>query len=116
MNRSASHVCLFFFFLITAIIQVPVTSWAQDTVAPESKEGVARSFQQPKNNNPRQLKIRPRALQQRRENRRERRQDFRQNRRENRQDRRQNFRENRRGKRGGAEFGEKEELKEGLGL
>ena len=100
MYRFASHICLFFSFLVMNIIQVPVTSWAQDIVEPEIEVGATESLQEPKKKKPRQLKKRPRLLQKRRENRWERRQDFRQNRRENRQDRRQNFRENRRGKRG----------------
>jgi hypothetical protein len=38
MNRFASHICLFFSLLITWIIQAPVTSWAQDIVAPKSAD------------------------------------------------------------------------------
>ena len=81
---------LFFSFLITGFIQVPVTSWAQDTVTqPELEEGARPSSQELQKNNPGQLKKRPRALQERRENRQDRSQDVRENRRENRQDRRQ---------------------------
>ena len=88
---------LLFFILITGFIQVPSMSWAQDMVAqPELDPGSRPSFQENQNNNPGQLKKRPRALQQRRENRQERRQDVRENRRDNRQERRQGVRENRR--------------------
>ena len=88
---------LFFSFLIAGFIQVPVTSWAQDTVTlPELEQGAPPSSQEIQKNNPGQLKKRPRALQQRRENRQERRQDIRENRQDNRQDRRQGIRENRR--------------------
>ena len=96
MFKSACRIYLFFPLLITGFIQVPVMSWAQDTVTqPELEEGAGKTFQELQKNNPGKLKKRPRALQQRRENRQERRQDFRENRRENRQDRRQDFRENR---------------------
>ena len=98
MFKSACRIYLFFPLLITGFIQVPVMSWAQETVAPPgSRQGFLPSFQKLQKNNPGQLKKRPRALQQRRENRQDRRQDFRENRRENRQDRRQDFRSNRQG-------------------
>ena len=95
--KKPHFVYLLFSLLIAGFIQVPVTSWAQDTVTlPVLEEGAGETFQELQKNNPGQLKKRPRALQQRRDNRQERRQDFRENRRENRQDRRQDFRENRR--------------------
>ena len=88
---------LFFYFLIAGLVQIPSMSWAQDMVAqPELDPGSRPSFQENQNNNPGQLKKQPRALQQRRDNRQERRQDVRENRRDNRQDRRQDVRENRR--------------------
>ena len=97
MFKSTCRIYLFFSLLITGFIQVPSMSWAQDTVAqPELDQGSRPSFQEIQKNNPGQLKKRPRALQQRGENRQERRQDFRENRRDNRQDRRQDVRENRR--------------------
>ena len=66
---------LLFFILITGFIQVPSTSWAQETIAqPGSRQGFLPSFQKLQKNNPGQLKKRPRALQQRRENRQDRRQ------------------------------------------
>ena len=97
MFKSAYYIYLLFSFLITGFIQVPSTSWAQDFVAPpELDQGAAPSFQELQKNNPGKLKKRPRALEQRRDNRQDRRQDFRENRRENRQERRQDFRSNRR--------------------
>ncbi len=70
MFKSAHYIYLFFSFLITGFVQVPVASWAQDfVVSPELEQGVPPSFQEIQNNNPGQLKKRPRALQQRRENR-----------------------------------------------
>jgi hypothetical protein len=97
MFKSAYYIYLLFSFLITGFIQVPSTSWAQDTVAqPELDPGSRPSFQKLEKNNPGQLKKRPRALQQRRDNRQERRQGVRENRRDNRQERRQDVRENRR--------------------
>ena len=76
--KKPHFVYLLFSLLIAGFIQVPVTSWAQDTVAPpELDQGAPPSFQELQKNNPGQLKKRPRALQQRRENRQERRQDFR---------------------------------------
>ena len=93
---------LFFSLLIMGFVQVPSMSWAQDTVTqPELEEGAGETFQELQKNNPGQLKKRPRALQQRRDNRQDRRQDFRENRQDNRQDRRQGIRENRRENRGG---------------
>ena len=65
MFRSAYYIFLLFSFLITGFIQVPSMSWAQETVTPS---GSRHGF------------LPPRALQQRRENRQERRQDFRSNR------------------------------------
>ena len=77
---------LFFSLLIMGFVQVPSMLWAQDTVTqPELEEGAGETFQELQKNNPGQLKKRPRALQQRRENRQDRRQDFRENRRDNRQ-------------------------------
>ena len=97
MFKSAYYIFLLFSFLITGFIQAPSMSWAQETVAPSGpRQGFLPPFQKLQKNNPGQLKKRPRALQQRRDNRQERRQDFRENRRDNRQDRRQDFRENRR--------------------
>jgi len=103
---------LLFSFLIAGFVQVPSVSWAQDfVVSPELDQGAPPSSQEIQKNNPGQLKKRPKALKQRRENRQDRRQDVRENRRdhtkvrpkvlkqrrENRQDRKQDFRENRRG-------------------
>jgi translation initiation factor IF-2 len=88
---------LFFYFLIAGLVQIPSMSWAQDMVTqPELELGSRPSFQKLEKNNPGQLKKRPRALQQRRDNRQERRQGVRENRRDNRQERRQDVRENRR--------------------
>ena len=88
---------LFFYFLIAGLVQIPSMSWAQDMVTqPELEPGSRPSFQKLEKNNPAQLKKRPRALQQRRDNRQERRQGVRENRRDNRQERRQDVRENRR--------------------
>ena len=98
MFKSAYYIFLLFSFLIAGLVQVPSTSWAQDFVVPqELDQGAPPAFQEIQNNNPGQLKKRPRALQQRRENRQERKQDFRENRRDNRQDRRQDVRSNRQG-------------------
>ena len=73
-------------------------SWAQDFVAPpELDQGARPSFQELQKNNPEQLKKRPRALQQRRDNRQDRRQDVRENRRDNRQGGDQRSRGNRGG-------------------
>jgi hypothetical protein len=89
---------LFFYFLIAGLVQIPSMSWAQDMVTqPELEPGSRPSFQKLEKNNPGQLKKRPRALQQRRDNRQERRQGVRENRRDNRQDRRQDFRSKRQG-------------------
>ena len=89
---------LFFYFLIAGLVQIPSMSWAQDMVTqPELEPGSRPSFQKLEKNNPAQLKKRPRALQQRRDNRQERRQGVRENRRDNRQDRRQDFRSKRQG-------------------
>ena len=97
IKKTSAVIYLLFSFLIAGLVQVPSMSWAQETVAPQELNQDARpSFQEIQNNNPGQLKKRPRALQQRRDNRQERRQDFRENRRDNRQDRRQGIRENRR--------------------
>jgi hypothetical protein len=97
MFKSAYYIYLFFSFLIAGFIQVPSVSWAQDFVAPpELDQGARPSFQELQKNNPEQLKKRPRALQQRRDNRQDRRQGIRENRRDNLQDRRQDIRENRR--------------------
>ena len=94
--KKSHFVYLFFSLLIAGLVQVPSMSWAQDTVTPpELEEDAGETFQELQKNNPGQLKKRPRALQQRRENRQDRRQDFRENRRDNRQDRRQDVRENR---------------------
>ncbi len=102
MFKSAHYIYLFFSFLITGFVQVPVASWAQDfVVSPELEQGVPPSFQEIQNNNPGQLKKRPRALQQRRDNRQERRQDVR----ENRQDNRQGGDQRSRGNRGGGARG-----------
>ena len=104
MFRSAYYIFLLFSFLIAGFVQVPSMSWAQDTVTlPELEQGAPPSFQEPQKNNPGQLKKRPRALQQRQDNRQERRQDVRENRRENRQDRSQDVRENRRENRQGGD-------------
>ena len=85
MFKSACRIYLFFPLLITGFIQVPVMSWAQETVAPPgSRQGFLPPFQKLQKNNPGQLKKRPRALQQRQDNRQERRQDVRENRRETR--------------------------------
>ena len=102
--KKPHFVYLFFALLITGFVQVPSMSWAQDTVTPqELDQGAPPSSQELQKNNPGQLKKRPRALQQRRENRQDRRQDFRENRRDNRQDRRQGIRENRRENRQGGD-------------
>ena len=102
--KKPHFVYLFFSFLIAGFVQVPSMSWAQDfVVSPELDQGAPPSSQELQKNNPGQLKKRPRALQQRRDNRQERRQDFRENRRDNRQDRRQGIRENRRDKRQGGD-------------
>jgi hypothetical protein len=102
MFKSACRIYLLFSFLITGFIQVPVTSWAQETVAPpELDQSFRPSFQEIQNNNPGQIKKRPRALQQRRDNRQERRQDVR----ENRQDNRQGGDQRSRGNRGGGARG-----------
>ena len=102
--KKPHFVYLFFSLLIAGFIQVPSTSWAQDTVvSPELDQGAPPSSQELQKNNPGQLKKRPRALQQRRDNRQERRQDVRENRQDNRQDRRQGIRENRRDNRQGGD-------------
>ena len=88
---------LFFSLLIMGFIQVPSTSRAQDVAPPELEEGARPSSQELQKNNPGQLKKHPRALQQRRENRQDRRQDFRENRRDNRQGGDQRSRGNRGG-------------------
>ena len=76
--KKSHFVYLFFSFLIAGFVQIPSMSWAQDTVAPPVlEEGAGETFQELQKNNPGQLKKRPRALQQRRDNRQERRQDFR---------------------------------------
>ena len=104
MFRSAYYIFLLFSFLIAGFVQVPSVSWAQDTVTqPELEEGAGKTFQELQKNNPGQLKKRPRALQQRLENRQDRRQGIRENRRDNRQDRRQGIRENRRDNRQGGD-------------
>ena len=78
MFKSAYYIYLFFSLLITGFIQVPSMSWAQDTVTqPELEEGAGKTFQELQKNNPGQLKKRPKALKQRRENRQDRRQDVR---------------------------------------
>ena len=55
MYRFVSHICLFFSFLVMNIIQVPVTSWAQDIVEPEIEVGATESLQEPKKKKPRQM-------------------------------------------------------------
>ena len=77
MFRSAYYIYLFFVLLITGLIQAPVVSWAQETVAPpELDQGTPPLSQELQKNNPGQLKKRPRALQQRRKNRQERRKEL----------------------------------------
>ena len=83
--KKPHFVYLFFSFLIAGFVQVPSMSWAQDVSAPpELDQGAPPSFQELQKNNPGQLKKRPRALQQRRDNCQDRRQGIRENRRENR--------------------------------
>ena len=81
MFKFAYYIYLFFSLLIAGFVQVPSVSWAQDFVAPpELDQSSPPSSQEIQKNNPGQLKKRPRALQQRRDNRQDRRQDVRSNR------------------------------------
>ena len=78
MFKIPCFIYLLFSLLIAGFVQVPSMSWAQDIVAPpELDQGAPPSFQELQKNNPGQLKKRPRALQQRRDNRQDRRQDVR---------------------------------------
>ena len=77
MFKPSCFTHLFLSFLIAGFVQVPSTSWAQDTVvSPELEQGAPPAFQEIQKNNPGQLKKRPRALQQRRKNRQERRKEL----------------------------------------